>query len=195
MAVHADSRDDDSSEPGTDAQRASDLTSRLESLLFVSDGPAPIGRLAEALGVTPRRVELAIQALEDEYAARGLRVHHSGSQVQLATAPHLAAGVEQFLGLQTKIRFSRAALETLAIVAYRQPVTRPEIEAIRGVDSDSVVRTLLSAGLVEELGRAPTVGRPVLLGTTLEFLHHFGLRSIEELPPLEEGGGVDADHE
>ena len=84
------------------------------------------------------------------------------------------------------MRFSRAALETLSIIAYRQPATRPEIEAIRGVGSDSVLRTLLRAGLIEEGGRAQTVGRPILYGTTFEFLQHFGLRSLYELPPLDE---------
>lgn len=173
-------------------ERSAGLPERLESLLFVTDGPVSIGRLADALGTTAARVEGALATLESAYAERGLRLQWMGREVQLVTAPEAAASVERLLGLETKMRFSRAALETLAIVAYRQPVTRPEIEAIRGVGSDSVIRTLLSAGLVEERGRAPTVGRPVLFGTTFEFLQHFGLRSIEELPPL---GGASAGDE
>jgi len=106
--------------------------------------------------------------------------------VQLVTAPEAASYVERFLGLEARTRLSRAALEALAIIAYRQPITRPEIEAIRGVSSDSVLRTLLRVGLIEEVGRASTVGRPILYGTTFEFLQHFGLRSLHELPDLEE---------
>jgi len=170
----------------TPASVAADLPARVESLLFVSDGPVSLGRLAEVLGVTTTRVERALETLEDGYGDRGVRVEWSGSRVQLVTAPDAAASIQRFLGLETKMRFSRAALETLAIIAYRQPVTRPQIESIRGVDSDSVVRTLMSAGLIEELGRAPTVGRPILLGTTFEFLHRFALRSLDELPPLAE---------
>jgi segregation and condensation protein B len=115
-----------------------------------------------------------------------MRLQRSGSYVQLITAPDAAPYVERFLGLEARKRLSKAALEALAIVAYRQPVTRPQVDAIRGVNSDSVLRTLLSVGLIEEVGRASTVGRPILYGTTFEFLQHFGLRSMEELPSLEE---------
>ena len=183
---------EETEEQATGASGASDLPARVESLLFVSDGPVSTGRLAEALGVTNARVERALETLDEGYGGRGLRVEWSGNRVQLVTAPDAAANVQSFLGLETKVRFSRAALETLAIVAYRQPVTRPQIESIRGVGSDGVVRTLVSSGLVEELGRAPTVGRPMLLGTTFEFLHHFGLRSLDELPPLDEDGAGEA---
>ncbi len=161
------------------------LMARVEGLLFVADEPVSVGRLAEVLGITPVQVERAISVLEASLAGRGLRLQRSASLVQLVTAPEAAALVERFLGLQSQVRFSPAALETLAIIAYRQPITRPEIEAIRGVGSDSVIRTLLSAGLIEEVGRAPTVGRPILVGTTFEFLQRFGLRSLFELPPLE----------
>jgi len=161
------------------------LAARVESLLFVADGPVPVGRLAEALEVTPGRVEWALADLETTYAGRGLRLQRASNRVQLITAPETASSIERFLGLERRTRFSRAALETLAIIAYRQPITRPEIEAIRGVGSDSVLRTLVGAGLIEEVGRAPTVGRPILYGTTFEFLQHFGLRGLDELPPLE----------
>jgi len=162
------------------------LAAQVESLLFVADGPVSIGRLAEALEVTPARVERALDGLEATYAGRGLRLQRAGNRVQFVTAPGAALCVERFLGLERRTRLSRAALETLAIIAYRQPITRPEIEAIRGVGSDSVLRTLLSVGLIEGVGRAPTVGRPILYGTTFEFLQHFGLRGLDELPPLEE---------
>jgi len=162
------------------------LMARLESLLFVADGPVSVGRLAEALESTPGQVERALADLEAACAGRGLRLQRAGTRVQLITAPEAAPCIERFLGLGARTRLSRAALETLAIVAYRHPITRPEIEAIRGVSSDSVLRTLLGVGLIEEVGRAPTVGRPILYGTTFEFLQHFGLRSMDELPSLGE---------
>jgi segregation and condensation protein B len=162
------------------------LEAAVEALLFVADSPVSIGRLAEALQVTPAQVERALDDLEATCAGRGLRLQRAGSRVQLITAPELAPSIERFLGLEVRTQLSRAALETLAIIAYRQPITRPEIEAIRGVGSDSVLRTLVSLGLIDEVGRAPTVGHPILYGTTFEFLQHFGLRGLEELPPLAE---------
>ncbi|MDY6874893.1 MAG: SMC-Scp complex subunit ScpB [Chloroflexota bacterium] len=161
------------------------LAAQVESLLFVADAPVSVGRLAEALEVTPAQIERALADLEAAYEGHGLRLQRAGNHVQFITAPEGASCVERFLGLERRTRLSRAALETLAIIAYRQPVTRPEIESIRGVGSDSVLRTLLSTGLIEEVGRAPTVGRPILYGTTFEFLQHFGLRRLDELPPLE----------
>lgn len=161
------------------------MTALVESLLFVADAPVPVTRLAEALEATPGQVEQALGELEAAYVGRGLRLQRAGSRVQLVTAPEAASAIERFLGLEARTHLSRAALETLAIIAYRQPVSRPQIEALRGVNSDSALRTLLSTGLIEEVGRAPTVGRPILYGTTFDFLQYFGLRSLEELPPLD----------
>ncbi len=169
-----------------EGDRILSLVAAVEGLLFVADSPVSVVRLAEALEVTPAQVEHALNELEESSSARGLCLQRAGSRVQLVTAPELAPSVERFLGLEARTPLSRAALETLAIIAYRQPITRPEIEAIRGVGSDSVLRTLLSVGLIEEIGRALTVGRPILYGTTFEFLQHFGLRGLDELPPLEE---------
>jgi segregation and condensation protein B len=169
---------------------ALDLVAGVESLLFVADEPVSVDRLAEALEVTPGQVERALEDLEAAYTRHGLRLQRAGSRVQLVTAPEAALYIERFLGLEARTRLSQAALETLAIVAYRQPITRPEIEAVRGVSSDSVLRTLVGVGLVEEVGRAPTVGRPILYGTTFEFLQHFGLSSLDALPPL---GAVPSD--
>jgi len=162
------------------------LEAQVESLLFVADEPVSVGRLAEALEVTPGQVENALGELGTSYAGRGLRLQRAGSRVQLITAPEAACYVEKFLGLEARTRLSRAALEALAVIVYRQPITRPELEAIRGVSCDSVLRTLLSVGLIEEVGRAPTVGRPILYGTTFDFLQHFGLGGLEELPSLDE---------
>lgn len=162
------------------------IAARVESLLFVADAPVSTDRLAKALEITDGQVERALAELETLYTRRGLRLQRAGNHVQLITAPEVAPYVERFLGLEARATLSRAALETLGIIAYRQPITRPEIEAIRGVNSDSVLRTLLRVGVIEGVGRAPTVGRPVLYGTTFEFLQHFGLRGLDELPPLDE---------
>ena len=162
------------------------LEAFVESLLFVADGPVPVARIAEALEVTPREVEAALTALGEVYAAthRGLSLQRFRDKVQLTTTPAAASAVERFLGLAATAPLSRAALETLAIIAYQQPVTRPRIEAVRGVNSDSVLKTLLSKGLIEEVGRTEGPGRPVLYATTPEFLQYFGLSALTDLPPL-----------
>ena len=167
-------------------KRDINLAANVESLLFVADAPVTLGRLAEVLGVKVAKVEKALAELDARYVEGGLRIQRSKNHLQLVTAPEAAGCIDLFLGLESRVRLSRAALETLAIIAYRQPITRPEIEAIRGVSSDSVLRTLVRTGLSEELGRAPGVGRPILYGTSPEFLQHFGLRSLDELPTLED---------
>lgn len=156
----------------------------LESVLFVASGPVSPNRLAAALDVTAYRVNQLLEALAADYRARGLRLQWTGEGVQLTTAPESNVVVERFLGLELTTRLSQAALEVLAIVAYMQPVTRPQIDQVRGVNSDGALRTLLSKGLVEELGRLETPGRPILYGTTLDFLQYFGLSTLDELPPL-----------
>jgi segregation and condensation protein B len=158
----------------------------IESILFVASGPVSTGRLAKTLDITPTAVTNLLQELESDYQARGLRLQWSGSSVQMTTAPENSAVVERFLGLELTTRLSQAALEVLSIVGFLQPVTRPQVDQIRGVNSDSSLRTLLSQGLIEEMGRMETPGRPILYGTTPEFLQHFGLRSIDDLPPLED---------
>ncbi|MCS7177855.1 MAG: SMC-Scp complex subunit ScpB [Anaerolineae bacterium] len=161
------------------------LSGLVEALLFVADEPVSVDRLARALETPLVEVEAALEELERALQERGLRLQRMGERVQLVTAPEAAPWVERFLGLGERRRLSQAALETLAIIAYRQPVSRPEIEAIRGVNCDSVLRTLLAAGLIEEAGRAPAPGRPILYVTTFAFLQHFGLTRPEDLPPLE----------
>jgi len=161
------------------------LTALLESILFVASGPVSLYRLAKTLDTTPAGVRGLLLSLEEEYTTRGLRLQWSGNEVQLTTVPEASEVIERFLGLEVSSRLSQAALEVLAIVAYMQPTTRPEIDDIRGVNSDAALRTLLSKGLVEEIGRMDTPGRPILYGTTPEFLQHFGLASVEQLPPLE----------
>lgn len=178
---------------------AGGLLARLEALLFVAAGPVEAVQLASALQAPLRDVERALDVLRIESSPRGLRLQRHRSSYQLTTAPELAADVERFLNLESTARLTRAALEVLAIVAYEQPVTRPQIDSVRGVNSDSALQTLLRYGLIEETGRSEGPGRPILYATAPEFLQHFGLGSIGDLPPLsplpmpEASPGEDAD--
>ena len=172
-------------EPRSDG-RELDLPSQIEALLFVADEPVSVQQLAQALEVSSSEVEGALQDLGARYDGRGLRLQCRDHLVQFVTAPEAAEHVRRFLGLDAQTKLSPAALEALALVAYRQPVTRAEVDAVRGVSSDSVLRTLLSRGLICSLGRLDQVGRPIIYGTTFEFLQHFGLSDLSELPALEE---------
>lgn len=161
-----------------------DVPAALEALLFVSSEPVSPLQLATTLELSVSSVEEGLKQLDGELQRRGLRLQRHGGRVQLTTAPELAELVERYLGLESTSRLSRAALETLAIVAYQQPVTRPYIEGVRGVSSDGVMKSLLGKGLIQEFGRAEGPGRPILYGTAPDFLQHFGLNSLTELPPL-----------
>jgi len=158
----------------------------LESLLFVASGPVSAARLATALELSPAAVSGLLQSLAADYSGRGLRLQWSDGLVQLTTAAEAGATIERFLGLEVTTRLSQAALEVLAIVAYLQPATRPQIDQLRGVNSDAALRSLLSKGLVQEVGRLEKPGRPILYGTTPDFLQAFGLNSIDEMPRLDE---------
>ena len=160
------------------------LSVKLEAMLFVAAEPVTTAQLAAALDVSNSVVERGLNELGASLASRGLRLQRHAGRVQLTTAPELAELIERFLGLEATSHLSRAALETLAIIAYQQPVTRPQIDAIRGVNSDSMMKSLLNKGLILESGRADGPGRPILYSTTPEFLQHFGLNSILEMPPL-----------
>ncbi|MEW6084378.1 MAG: SMC-Scp complex subunit ScpB [Chloroflexota bacterium] len=160
------------------------LSAQLEALLFVSGEPVAIAQLATALDVAPSVVERGLNELDASLSQRGLKLQRHAGRVQLTTAPQLAELIERFLGLEATTHLSRAALETLAIIAYQQPVTRPQIDSIRGVNSDSMMKSLLHKNLIFESGRGDGPGRPILYSTTPEFLQHFGLNSILEMPPL-----------
>jgi segregation and condensation protein B len=160
------------------------LSVQLEALLFVAPEPVTTAQLAAALDVAPSVIERSLNELDSSLSSRGLRLQRHAGRFQLTTAPELAELIERFLGLEATTHLSRAALETLAIVAYQQPVTRPQIDAIRGVNSDSMMKSLLHKGLILESGRADGPGRPILYSTSPEFLQHFGLNSILEMPPL-----------
>src|SRR5512136_2275378 len=152
------------------------LKTLVESLLFVAEGPVAIAALARALQVETGQVDEVLEELKRDYADRGIRVQRLREKVQLVSAPDAAPAIEKFLGIDGTGHLSPAALETLAIIAYRQPVTRPAIESVRGVNCDGVIHSLLARGLIQEVGRQETAGRPILYSTTFDFLQHFGLR-------------------
>lgn len=162
------------------------LEAKIEALLFVSPTSTYPTQLADALGENTYSIQKALENLAKDLKNRGINLQENKGRYQLTTSPLLAKEVELFLQLEGTSRFSHAALETLAILAYQQPITRPGIDAIRGVNSDSVLRNLMSKGLVEELGRSPGPGRPILYGTSPEFLQYFGLSSLKDLPPIDQ---------
>lgn len=167
-------------EPDADAEKLA----ALEAVLFMAAEPIPAAELAEILGVTPSEVGALAQRLADAYAGRGLQLTRVAGGLQVATRPEYGPYVAK-LHKPERFRLSRAALETLAIVAYKQPVTRPEMEAIRGVNSDSAVDTLVQYELICEAGRKEAPGRPMLYRTTDSFLGHFGLNSVADLPQID----------
>lgn len=159
----------------------------IEALLFVSDGPLPLKRIAEVVGLDEVTAREIIDALKKDFQqpGRGLVLKEAAGGFVLATRPEVADFVEKLL-TPRGTGLSHAALETLAIIAYKQPVTQREIEQIRGVSVDSSLSTLVERRLVREMGRKDAPGRPVLYGTTKDFLLYFGLRDIGDLPPLGE---------
>jgi segregation and condensation protein B len=171
--------------PDTEDRPSIELTeSALEALLFVAERPLRRREIAALAGADSATVDARLGDLEVSLRHRGIRLLIDDDQVELATAPDAGALVARYVGADA-VRLSPASLETLAIVAYRQPVTRGAIERIRGVDSDYTVRSLLHRRLILELGRSDAPGRPFIYGTGFEFLERFGLTSLEELPPLD----------
>ncbi len=166
------------------------LPAMIESILFVADEAVEISMLARVLRRPADAIEQALAELDLRCAEGGTRLQRTRDAVQLATAPEAGPFIERFLGLESRQRLSGAALESLAIIAYKQPTTRAGVEQIRGVNSDGAIASLIGRGLVEEVGRAPTPGRPTLLGTTIRFLEHFGLSNPGDLPALPSNGTV-----
>lgn len=160
----------------------------VEAMLYASGKPAPVARLAEAAELAVEEVEAALQFLEkrNDVAERGVRLDRVAGGVRLVSRPEFDYPVRRLLGLDGKNKLSMAALETLAIMAYRQPVTAPEVTELRGVNSASSIRTLLDRKLITTAGRKEVVGTPFLYKTTKEFLVHFGLSDLKELPKPEE---------
>ena len=161
-----------------------ELAKIIEAILFVSGEPVQLGAVARALEVTELEVSAAADELASDYDynRRGICLKRFGSHIQLSTRPDYAPQIEKLLQPIQKQSLSQAALETLAVGAYKQPVTRLDIEAVRGVKCDYSVQSLMNKGLIEEVGRKETLGRPILYGTTDAFLSHFGLTSLEDLP-------------
>ena len=160
--------------PGENIDTELPLSVKLEAMLFVAAEPVTTAQLSAALDVAPSVIERGLNELDSALAARGLRLQRNAGRFQLTTAPELAEPIERFLGLEATTHLSRAALETLAIIAYQQPVTRPQIDAIRGVNSDSMMKSLLHKGLILESGRADGPGQPAGLPQP-RLRHHRGL--------------------
>lgn len=170
------------------SQQEGNLKGRIEAILFVAGEAVSIRDLAKALQTCEPEVRTELNAIRDEYDynQRGFLLKRFGDKVQLATRPLYAQDVLRLLQPVQQQSLSQAAMETLAVVAYKQPVTRAEVEQVRGVKCDYSLQSLMNKGLIRETGRKDTIGRPILFGTTDEFLSHFGLEGLEFLPPLPE---------
>lgn len=156
----------------------------LEAILFVAGEPVAVADLARALEVGEMEIMHAVEALERECERRGVTVHRYGDHLRMETRPEYAPYVERLLQPVQRQTLSQTAMETLAVIAYRQPVTKGEVEQVRGVKCDYSVQSLLHKGLIKEAGRKEALGRPILYATTDRFLEHFGISDIRELPPL-----------
>jgi len=170
------------SEEGSDR---AELRRAVECVLLVAGAPVTPEQLTETLAVPLEAVLDVLRDLGQDYAGRGLQIQVVAGGYQLCTRPEFSEVVQRFLRLDHREPLSQAALETLAIVAYRQPVTRAEIEAVRGVRCEHVLERLMERHLIREVGRRPTLGRPFLYGTTEGFLRYFGLKDLDALPALE----------
>lgn len=170
---------------------ARELCGVLEAILYVAGEPVNAEALAHALNMTRAELEPVIEELRETclLEKRGIRLNRHGGDIQLSINPEYARYVEMFLQPVKRQSLSQAVLETLSIIAYRQPVTKADIESVRGVKCDYSVQLLLARGLIEEQGRRETLGRPILYGTTDKFLRHFGLEALADLP--EEGAGAE----
>ena len=176
--------------PGTEDAVAEDVAPALEAVCFALNRPLAVSDVAEFLGRSARVVEQAAAVLAEQLRGRGVMLQRHGDRLQLVTRPEVAWAVQRALNPERPARLSKAAMETLAIVAYRQPVTRAVLESIRGVNCEAVLESLEQRGLVAEVGRQETPGHPRLFGTTLRFLQIVGLETIDDLPPVPEGAAL-----
>lgn len=172
----------------TTEETGGNLKGRIEAILFVAGEAVMVDDLAKALSTDVKDIESALAEMRDEYdfAQRGVMLRRFGRQVQLTTRPLYAVDVVHLLQPVQRQSLSQAVMETLAVIAYKQPVTRAEIELVRGVKCDYSVQSLTNKGLIMEVGRKEALGRPILYGTTDAFLQHFGLSSLDDLPPMPE---------
>ena len=164
-----------------------ELCAVIEAILFVSGDPVRVEDLAHSMNLTAMEMETALTELADHLSleSHGLQLNRSGGEVFLSIRPEFAPQIEAFLQPLEKRPLSQAVLETLSIIAYRQPVTKADIEQVRGVKCDYSVQALLAKGLIEEAGRREALGRPILYRTTDAFLRHFGISTLEELPQVD----------
>ena len=170
---------------------AQKLKNILESLLFVAGKPMRTAELAKILEIDEKEIKQALAELQPQYLERGINLIKLAHGFQLVTNPENAEYVSKLLDAPLEATLTGPSLETLAIIAYKQPVTRLEVDQIRGVASDSSIDTLVRRHLIEEKGRADGIGRPIIYGTTEEFLKHFGLQDLTALPPLPESESID----
>ncbi len=175
-------------QPGEEREDIQEMATAAEALMFVSAEPLALADLRRVPAVRQPTLERILDFLGKTLSEgkRGIRLQRFNDQVRLVSAPETALYIDKLKGHQATQRLSDAALETLALIAYRQPVTRPQIEAIRGVDCNGVTNTLLQRGLIQDVGRLDTVGHPILYGTTPAFLQHFGLERPEQMPSIDE---------
>jgi len=169
------------------------LKNIIEGLLFVSERPISIKELAGVLNSLSIDVQKVLLELINEFQDRGLRIIRKGDYFHIVTASEIAKYIAIFLNQELKKELGQAALETLSIIKYKQPVTRMEVEKIRGVNSDAILRTLQIKGLISEVGRKETPGKPILYGTTFEFLQYLGIESPDDLPKLSKDEEIKTD--
>jgi segregation and condensation protein B len=164
----------------------------IESILLVAEKPVSARELSTVSGAMASEVQKSLAELMDEYKNRGMKIIKKGEYYSLVTDPANAEAVSKFLNEELRHDLSEAAIETLSIITYKQPVTRIEIEDVRGVATDQILRNLMIRGLISEVGRKEAPGRPILYGTTMEFLQYFGFQHEDEIPTFEEGPAKEA---
>ena len=157
----------------------------VETLLFIADQPLPVERIAQICNLKENKIQKALQTLEEDYSARTFQIMNVAGGYQMATRQEYSLWIRRLYHSRMTVRLSAAALETLSIIAYKQPITRAEVESIRGVEVIGPLETLLERRLITTVGRKETVGRPLLYGTTKEFLRQFGLNSLDNLPDID----------
>ena len=174
-----------------------EIANIIEAILFVAGEPVAIGDLAAALELSEMETMHAVEAMQKEYdrTLRGVTLKRYGDHLRMETRPEYAPYVERLLQPVQKQSLSQTVMETLAVIAYRQPATKGEVEQVRGVKCDYSIQALLAKGLIQEAGRKEALGRPILYVTTDRFLEHFGLSDIRELPPLPQAVPIDKDEE
>lgn len=163
-----------------------DLSSVIESILLIAEKPVSTKEIASVTGASSSEIQKSAESLIESYKNRGIRIIKKDDLLHIVSAPENSEYIAKFLNEELRHDLTQAALETLAIITYKQPITRMEVEEIRGANSDTIVRNLMIRGLISEVGRKDALGRPILYGTTLEFLQFFGLENENQLPNVDD---------